>query len=77
MVFSVQWSQPNKNDWTVLVRQDLSDFDIEENLSTIKGKSEWSFKNLVRIKAHEYEFNNLLDIKQLHSKMNNLEYSKF
>ena len=76
-VFSVQWSQPNKNDWTVLVKQDLRDFNIEENLSTIKGKSEWSFKNLVRIKAHKYEFNNLLDIKQLHSKMNNLEYSKF
>ena len=52
-VFSVQWSQPNKNDWTVLVKQDLSVFDIEKNPSTITGKSEWSFKNLVRIKAHE------------------------
>ena len=56
-VFSVQWSRPDKNDWSILVKQDLSDFKMDAN---IKRKSKWSFKNLVRIKAHEYEFNQLM-----------------
>ena len=37
-IFSVQWNQPTKNDWTNLVKQDLQDFKIEMNLSNIKKK---------------------------------------
>ena len=35
-IFSVQWNQPVKNDWTNFVKQDLIDFRIEINLSDIK-----------------------------------------
>ena len=55
-VFRVQWSQPDKNDWILLVQKDLMDFNIEVNLSYIKRKSKLSFKNLVKMRAHEYEF---------------------
>ena len=75
-VFSVQWSRPDKNDWSILVKQDLSDFNLDANLSNIKRKSKWSFKNLVRIKAQEYEFNQLMKDKQKHTKLDNLWYSK-
>ena len=75
-IFSAQWSQPTKNDWTSMVKQDLIDFNIETNLSNLKMKSEWSFKNLVKKKAHEYEFNELMIKKQKYSKLNNLKYTK-
>ena len=75
-VFRVQWSQPDKNDWILLVQKDLMDFNIEVNLSYIKRKSKLSFKNLVKMKAHEYEFTQLLKSKQKHSKVENLWYSK-
>ena len=75
-IFSAQWSQPTKNDWTSMVKQDLMDFNLEINLSNLKMKSEWSFKNLVKKKAHEYEFNELMNTKQKHSKLNDLNYTK-
>ena len=75
-IFSVQWNQPVKNDWTNFVKQDLIDFRIETNLSDIKKKSESSFKNLVRKKTMEYEYNQLMNIKQTHRKLNNLIYTK-
>ena len=75
-VFSVQWNHPDKSDWTIFVKQDLRDFKMEEDLSSIKRRSEWSFKNLVKKKAHDYELNQLLKMKQTHSKMDDLFYSK-
>ena len=75
-VFSIQWNQPCKNDWTLSVKQDLADFGIEVNLSNIKRKSEASFKNYVKLKAYEYEFNQLMKIKGTHSKLDNLWYSR-
>ena len=52
------------------------DLNIEVNLSNIKRKSKLSFKNLVKMSAHEYEFTQLLKSKQKHSKLENLWYSK-
>ena len=75
-VFIVQWNHPSKNDWTQLVQQDLIDFNIEANLSSIKSKSEWAFKNLVRRKAREYEFGELMKMKQPHTKLDDLRYTK-
>ena len=74
-VFRVQWSQPDKNDWILLVQKDLMDFNIEVNLSYIKRKSKLSFKNLVKMRAHEYEFTQLLKSKQKHLELEN-SYSK-
>ena len=75
-IFSVQWNQPTKNDWTYFVKQDLLDFRIESDLLNLKNISEWSFKNLVRKKANEYEFNELMKKKQTHSKLKDLQYTK-
>ena len=75
-IFSVQWNQPTKNDWTNLVKQDMQDFKMEINLSSIKKKSAMAFKNLVRKKANEFEYNQLMKMKQTHSKMSNLNYTK-
>ena len=58
------------------MKKDLSDFKIEENLSNIKEKSVWSFKNLVKKKAHDYEYNQLMNMKRSHSKLNDLHYTK-
>ena len=75
-VFSVQWNNPARNDWTNLVKKDLVDFKIDMNLSNIKNLSEWAFKNRVRKQAYEYEFNQLMKIKQEHTKLDDLTYSK-
>ena len=71
-VFSVQGIHPNKNDWTILGKQNLCDFKMKVDLSPIKRKSECSFRNLDYEKAHHYEFNHFLEMKQTHSKMDDL-----
>ena len=44
-----------KNDWTAQIRTDLHDFGIPFDLEYIKSKSDYTFKNLVKVKAREYE----------------------
>ena len=75
-VFQVQWNHPVKDDWTLTVQQDLEDFKMNLSLEEMKGKSEWSFKRLVKTKSNEYALNHLLKMKQKHSKMDNLEYEE-
>ena len=77
-VFIAQWNRPVKNDWTVTVRQDLSDLKIEENLSFFKSKSSESFKIIVKRKIMEFEFERLMNLKdrENRSKMNDLSYTK-
>ena len=43
------------SDWTVQIKSDLDDFGIPLDLEFIKSKSVFSFKRLVKVKAHEYE----------------------
>ena len=75
-VFCAQWNRPVRNDWTVTVRQDLKDFNIEEDLQAIKSKSKGAFKKLVKGKALEFEFTRLMTAKQPRSKLMDLSYSK-
>ena len=46
--FYAQWHNPCKNDWTVTIRKDLEDFEIETDLDMIKRQSQYQFKNLVK-----------------------------
>ena len=73
-VFQAQWKYPVRDDWTNTVKQDLEDIGIKLSLEEMKGKSEWSFRGLLRIKTKEYVFSYLLNLKQKHSKMDNLYY---
>ena len=75
-VFQAQWNRPVKNDWTLYVKQDLKDFQMECSLDNVKAKSAESFKNLVKRKANEYEFRRLMSLKQSHTKLDNLCYTK-
>ena len=75
-VFSVQWNHPAKNDWAYLAKQDLVDFEMDTNLSSMKIMSEWAFKNQIRKKAHKYEFDQLMQIKLKHTKLDDLSYDK-
>ena len=54
--FQAQLNHPDKDDWTVQVCQDLTDFQIDKNFTAIKSKSKESFKNLVKKPAREYAF---------------------
>ena len=77
-----QWNHPTKNDWTEKVREDLEDFGLEADMASIKEKSSWSFKAMVKKKAKEYAFNSFLikkdglDGNNGHSKLSNLFYSE-
>ena len=75
-VFMTQWKFPVKDDWTDMVKQDLKDLKIGLSLEEIRGKTEWSFKNLIKIKTKEYTLEFLLKMKQKHSKMMNLDYKE-
>ena len=73
--FIAQWERPSKlNEWTTQVKSDLIDFNIPAELSLLKSKSSNAFKELVKLKAKDYELQRLLKSKK--SKMENLHYSK-
>ena len=74
--FMAQLNYPLKNDWTNQVKEDLSDFAINDDLSFIKSKSINSFKKLVKAQAAKYELTRLLKVKAPHTKMDNLSYNK-
>ena len=75
-VFLAQWKYPVKDDWTDMVKQDMKDLKIGLSFDEIRQKTEWSFKNLLKIKTKEYALQYLLKMKQKHSKMTNLEYKE-
>ena len=70
--FYAQWTREVKNDWTTQVRLDLNDLGIPEDLEFIRGKSNASFKRLVKVKAEEYALNELNLMKAKHKKMENI-----
>ena len=73
-VFKIQWKYPVKDDWTLQVQEDLKDLKIRMSLKEIGGKSEYSFKRLVKIRSKEHALEYLSNIKSKHSKMENLDY---
>ena len=73
-VFKTQWKYPVKDDWTLQVQDDLKDFGIQMSLEEIGGKSEYSFKRLLKSKSKEYALEYLSKIKSKHTKMENLDY---
>ena len=76
--FHCQWLDGNQYDWTKQVRMDLADFNLPVDLDFIGNKSVFSWKNLVKKKAKEFEFKNLVEMKEKknESKMRNLNYEK-
>ena len=74
--FTAQWKYPTSQDWTEHVRGDLEYFEIPVDLESIRSKSEYSFKNLVKKKAKEYAFHKFMMKKLKHSKLDDLFYSK-
>ena len=75
--FHTQWKYPtNKQDWTELVKEDLADFEMSQDLDFISSKSNFSFKNLVRTKSKEYAWEKFMTKKVTHSKMDDLWYPK-
>ena len=74
--FHTQWKYPcNSKEWTEQVRVDLDDFEIPVDLNFIKSKSEFSFKNMVKVKAKEYCFMKMMEKKIGHSKMDDVFYT--
>ena len=73
--FMAQWKYPCKDDWTELVKKDLADFQIPEELDYFKSISVHSFKTLVKKKAKEVAFYKFMSKKTSMSKLSNLFYT--
>ena len=71
----VQWNNPTRGDWTETVRENLKEFEIEEDEEVFRSMTKEMFKNKVKKKARQVAFNQLIKRKDKHSKMENLEYS--
>ena len=56
-VFHAQLNYEVNNHWATQIRIDLHDFGIPFDLEYIKSKSDYTFKNLVKVNAREYELN--------------------
>ena len=74
--FISQWKYPVKDDWTLEVKENLKELDIDLTLEEIQKKSKNSFKRLVKTKTREYALHFLLDLKEKHTKMDNLQYTE-
>ena len=71
--FCTQWKYSCKNDWTLQVKQDLSDFEISADFNELKKKS---VKQLVRKKTKEFAFYTFLEKQASHSKLDNICYTE-
>jgi hypothetical protein len=76
--FKAQWDSPIKSDWTIEVKNNLTELGLPTNMDVIKRMSKNSFSNLVKKHAKEFEFRRFLVIKETKakSKMKNLFYSE-
>ncbi len=73
--FYAQWNYPGKrNEWTQMVKEELSSLGIPYSLSVIKCMSQYSWKNLVGNKCKKAAFDYLLNLKDSHSKLKDLSY---
>ena len=74
--FTTQLKYPTKNDWTETVKEDLKDFDIDEDFEIIKKTSKMKFKKFIKIKAREYELRYMSKSKESLSKIRNIKHKK-
>ena len=49
--FMAQWNYPVRDDWTQVVKKDLNDFGIKDDLEVIRTMSKEAFKTMVKVKA--------------------------
>ena len=75
-VFTVQWYFPTKGDWTLLVKQDLADFEIEEDLNYLSLISVDAFKKKIKQKAKIFAFKCLSHKKEMYKKLEHLDYDE-
>ena len=64
--FAAQWAYPCKNDWTTQVREDLEEFGMSKDRKSLKEKSVYQFKRIVKVKIKENALNYLLSVKERH-----------
>ena len=74
-----QWNNPTRGDWTELVKQDLKDFGLKEDITSLKKTKRNTFKRMVKSKSREYAFKELMISiakRDGHSKLKNIKYTK-
>ena len=77
--FITQWNKPTRGDWTELVKEDLNDFGIDEDLVMLQQMSKGKIKKLIKAEARKYAFNELkksIEGKKGHSKLKNIRYTE-
>lgn len=77
--FITQWNKPTRGDWTELVKEDLNDFGIDEDLVMLQQMSKGKIKKLIKAEARKYAFNELMksiEGKKGHSKLKNIRYTE-
>ena len=74
--FKAQLNFPVKDDWTEQAIQDLRDFNITENLHSIKMTSVYKWRKLVKKRGREYALAGFNREKKSHSKLENIEYNE-
>ena len=76
-IFLNQWENPCKLDWTLQVRQDLKELDMESwKLEDLRKTTKVQFKELLKKKINSTAFKELMQKKDKHSKMKSLNYDK-
>ena len=61
--FNCQWLEESNFDWTRQVNMDLADSNLHTDLNWIRKKSVFSWKQLVKKRAEEFQLRNFLEMK--------------
>ena len=75
--FWAQQRKPVKNDWCLVVREDLTDVGLGHlTLDSIQGMKKENLHSLLKIKAREVAFSKLMAEKEKCSKLKSLKYTR-
>ena len=76
-IYEAQKADPSPGDFSELVKEDLTDIELDITDSEIMRETKNKFKNVVKTKTRNAAFKQLLEMKKNHSKMKSLEYEIF
>ena len=75
-VFWAQEGKPTKNDWSLQVKEDLKQLNINLTYEDIKILSKESFRKIVKTKCKDLAFSNLMKEKESLKKIQEIKYNE-
>ena len=74
-IFQAQKDDPKRGDWWLQVKEDMQNYNVDEDALKTKTKSQ--AKNYIKEKIYSKTFENLKTAQKTHSKVKDIEYTEY